>query len=231
MDFVDLVSAISQPRLTKYIQNTSSPNQAIKLYFLNSNISGDIFKAISFLEISLRNRIDNVASSVLNKTNKQWLFDIANGKISDSSDIKNTRSKIKEAIKQSKDGTHDQVLCQLSFGFWCSLFSGYNYVVIGSKILKQLDPQNRASHKTLRKKLHLIRTIRNRIAHQEPVIFNRKHQLSTDQLKALLKDIYWVQSHLYSRKSSQIAFYEQISTDIIKLESFLKKKQKPSGVK
>lgn len=231
MQYDDLVVLSSLPRIHKYLRATnSSENLATKAYFLNIDISGNIFKAISFLEISLRNRINSIAPIVLDTNVNEWLFDITKGKISTSIDFRKTRQKIKEAIKLSKDGTHDQVLCQLSFGFWSSIFSGYNYVVLGSRILKYLHPNKNANPDLLRQKLHSIRTIRNRIAHQEPVIFDRKGQLSSAQLTILLKDIYWVQYYLYSRKLSQIAFYEQIKSDITRLD-LLTKKRKPSGMK
>lgn len=224
MQYGDLIALTSTPRISRYLKNCRNNKQlALRAYFLNIDISGNIFKAISFLEISLRNRINNLAPMVLNLDNKSWLFDIAQGTVSTATEFRDTRKKIKEAIKLSKDRTHNQVLCQLSFGFWSSIFSGYNYLVLGSRILKHLNPNNKVDPAGLRHRLHSIRTMRNRIAHQEPVIFNLKGQFSTDQLKTLLRDIYWVQSYLYSRQLSQIAFYEQIKEDIIKLEALIKK--------
>lgn len=231
MQYDDLVTLTSVPRINKYLRaSNNNQNLATKAYFLNIDISGNIFKAISFLEISLRNRINNLAPIVLNLNKDSWLFDIARGKVSTATELGDTRKKIKEAIKLSKDGTHDQVLCQLSFGFWSSIFSGYNYLILGSRLLKYLNPNKQVNPGLLRRKLHSIRIIRNRIAHQEPVIFDRKGKFSSNQLKILLHDIYWVQVYLYPRKLSQIAFYEQIRADIIRLESCIKKR-KPSGMK
>ena len=231
MQFDDLVTLASRPRINRYLHaSLNDQTLATKAYFLNIDISGNIFKAISFLEISLRNKINIVAPIVLDTKSTQWLFEVASGRVSSSKDFKETRNKIKQAIAISKDGTHDQVVCQLSFGFWCSIFSGFNYLILGSRVLKHLKPSSKVNPDGLRSRLHAIRTIRNRIAHQEPVIFNKKGQFSTEQLKLLLKHIYWVQKYLYSHKLSQIAFYEQIKQDIIRLEK-LEKKRKPSGVK
>ncbi len=231
MQYDDLVTLTSTPRINKYLRaSDNNQNLATRTYFLNIDISGNIFKAISFLEISLRNRINMLAPIVLKLDKNTWLFDLAQGKVSHAIEFSETINKIRTAIKLSKDSTHDQVLCQLSFGFWSSIFSGYNYVILGSRLLKHLNPGKKVNPDLLRQKLHSIRIIRNRIAHQEPVIFNRKGKFSSDQLKILLRDIYWVQVHLYSRKLSQIAFYEQIKADVVRLESCIKKR-KPSGVK
>jgi len=231
MKYDDLLMLTSKPRISKYL-HASNNNQylATKTYFLNIDISGNIFKAISFLEISLRNRINTLAPIVLKSNQNRWLFDIAQGKVSTSTEFNKTRNKIKEAIKLSKDSTHDQTLCQLSFGFWSSIFSGYNYLILGSKLLKYIYPNKQVNPGLIRQKLHSIRVMRNRIAHQEPVIFDRKGKFSSNQLKSLVKDIYWVQAYLYSRKLSQIAFYEQIRSDITRLEVCIKKR-KPSGMK
>lgn len=231
MQYDDLVILTSVPRINKYLRaSNNNQNLATRTYFLNIDISGNIFKATSFLEISLRNRINHLTPIVLDLNKNTWLFDIAQGRVSTATEFGDTRKKIKEAIKMSKDGTHDQVLCQLSFGFWSSIFSGYNYVILGSRVLKYINPDKKVTPDLLRQKLHSIRTIRNRITHQEPVIFDRKGKFSSDQLRILLRDIYWVQVYLYSRKLSQIAFYEQIRADIVRLESCIKKR-KPSGMK
>lgn len=231
MQYSDLVTLVSSPRINRYLYATkNNQNLAVKAYFLNINISGDIFKAISFLEISLRNQINTLIPDILGLDPDKWLIDVQKGKLSTSPDFKNTRRKINEAISLSKDGTHNQILCQLSFGFWCSLFSGYNYVVIGSKIMKSIHTNRAVDPQALRIRLHNIRLMRNRIAHQEPIIFNKKGKFSSDQVKILLKQIYWVQEYFCTRKLSQIAFYEQIKQDIIKIDQ-VSSKQKPSGMK
>lgn len=224
MQYYQLLKLVSQPRLARYLR-ASNGNESLSMqaYFLNMDISGNLFKAISFLEISLRNRINEIVPHATQLKADQWLIELLNKRAPSNPEFNNTKKKIREAIKLSKDETHDQVICQLSFGFWCSLFSGYNYTIIGSRIMKYLHPRRKQEPKELRGKLHKIRTIRNRIAHQEPIIFDTKNHFNSVYLKTILRDIYSVQTYIYSHKFAQIAFYKQIEQDIERLDLIVKK--------
>ena len=72
------------------------------------------------------------------------------------------------------------MVASLSFGFWTYLFTKRNYR-IGGKTLLQIFPNKKKglSQADIYKELTEIREFRNRIAHHEPVCFDKGPVIST----------------------------------------------------
>lgn len=84
------------------------------------------------------------------------------------------------------------MVASLSFGFWTYLFTKRNYR-IGGKTLLQIFPNKKKglSQADIYKELTEVREFRNRIAHHEPVCFDKGAIISTKKARYiydLIKD-------------------------------------------
>lgn len=218
MRFAQLVSITSLPRIGKYYQFLNQDKRkTVQAYFLNVDLSAELFKLFSLFEIAFRNNIDHQISTVL-PFSVNWPQEIAQGKLNKSAGFLSTRKVISEAIKLSKDQSHNQIICQLTFGFWCSLFSGLNFVVLGSRLIKSYYPTKKTDPKNLRKKLHQIRVVRNRIAHHEPIIFNKRNQISPKYIKTTLNNLLWLMNFIDIDTNQLQQFTKRLYKLIEKLE-------------
>jgi len=89
-----------------------------------------------------------------------------------------TRKKIKNTKKElRRPYTHDRLVAALSLGFWVKLFDKLQFRV-GDKTLHKIfvNRPHGINQKTIYKSLVKIRDFRNRIAHLEPICFNRLHK-------------------------------------------------------
>lgn len=170
--------ALSAPRLLRYLNTVGGDkNRALMLYNLNLELSASTLKVISYFEISLRNSIDQGMAGI---HGKDWLIDMAKpGGAFDNEGCKLTRNNICKARNElGKRYTHDKLIAELGFGFWRYIFGRKQYRALGNpnitiilpKALNQLDPNINI---ILFNKLERINEIRNRIAHHEPICFDK----------------------------------------------------------
>lgn len=93
--------------------------------------------------------------------------------------------------------THDKLLAELSFGFWKYLFAGNQFMAAGSTLLAifpNLPPRHSQSH--VYTKLDRINSIRNRVAHHEPICFGLGNTIGTNYARTHFQDIIDVLSWL-----------------------------------
>jgi len=80
--------------------------------------------------------------------------------------------------------THDRLVAELSFGFWNYMFAPIQFLVGGQGLHKiYVNRDKGTSQKQIFNELDEIRNIRNRIAHHEPLCFNSKNLIFTEQTK------------------------------------------------
>ena len=168
-------TAISQPRFLKYYTACgNSRRTALKLYRANIALSQKMYAIIGVFEVILRNSIDR--HFVLLKGNS-WLEDAVQpcGYFDISIGCEDSYHSIQESIhKLGLEYTHDKLITKLSFGFWAYLFSKKQYAAAGSTLLEIFT--NRpfgTNQKTVFRNLIKINDIRNRIAHYEPICFDK----------------------------------------------------------
>lgn len=190
MALADLMSAISHPRLSNYRSffQTSSDMEALGLYQWNEDLSAGLFRALTTLEVVLRNQFHRVLSlhygGVGATHSRDWY---AHLKLSSLS-----AAKVQEVTHKKKAGawvprnpprSPDDVVSKLTFGFWPHLLDvqldTLNAPVLWKNLIPLILPGHRqkspeywkkqASQDQLFARLDLCNELRNRIAHHEPI--------------------------------------------------------------
>jgi hypothetical protein len=143
---------------------------AIALYEWNAQIGAALLEVLGHVEIVLRNALDRSLSAWFSTTSLpgEWyddplnLFD-AYGK----EDVNAARDKLARARKTE---THGRIIAELPFGFWRFLLSRKYQNTLWAQALRHafpgLQPQTRSVVYNI---VDDLSTLRNRIAHHEPI--------------------------------------------------------------
>lgn len=183
--FALLYSIFSKARLETYCTPTDTPQQVLQKYQDNILISQSMLPALHYLEICLRNRLDEAFKIFLRK---DWLINLPKELLispKDHQKIKDIAEKFQREHKRKP--THDDILSQMTFGFWCAFFhKKYDPIIWHRKsILKSTFPNlSRSERKRsfIEPQLLKIKEIRNRIAHHEAVLKNPKRLIESHTL-------------------------------------------------
>lgn len=155
-------------RFARYLEWAGSDRErARRLYTLNTQISEALYTPLQMLEVVLRNRIHAIMSAA---QGERWFE--KDGLLA----VENQRQQLAKAMedirKESKPPTAGRIVAALSFSFWTAMLSP-SYEVLWQISLHRIA--RRENGKGLRRQelagpLTPIRTLRNRIAHHEPII-------------------------------------------------------------
>ncbi len=165
---VIIQQSISEERLSRYmIWSAQDKAEALRLYTLNTKLSESLYTPLQILEITLRNRIHHTMETV---HSAQWLRN------DEMIVFDHQRMQIAEAC-QSLDGagkeiTPGRIIAALSFSFWTSMVAP-EYENLWQKTLHKLAKRKDGkglTRKEFSRPLAKIRTLRNRVAHYEPII-------------------------------------------------------------
>ncbi|HTI08269.1 MAG TPA: hypothetical protein VL832_06920 [Puia sp.] len=133
-----------------------------------------MYAVIGVFEIILRNSIDR--HFVYLKGNN-WLEDAVQpgGYLEVATGCEDSCHAVQECIyKLGLEYTHDQLITKLSFGFWSYQFAKKNFAAAGNTLLEIFPNRSFGiNQKTVFKNLVKINEIRNRIAHYEPICFDK----------------------------------------------------------
>jgi hypothetical protein len=164
-----LVRALSPERLGHYAEIISSDRvRQLELYVWNSALSGALYTPIQGLEIVARNFFHHELS---NHYGDEWYN---NTKIKFIYPYQQKLAQAKETLKkENKSFTPSNIISSLSFGFWVGLLtSKYETSLWRTSLYKAFA--NKPAMPFLRKSVYhdfnLIRNLRNRIAHHEPIL-------------------------------------------------------------
>lgn len=157
-----LEQLLSPSRLTPYLAaRGGSRQEAVTLYDWNTRVGAAFFESIHYLEVGLRNAMDETVSTTLGA-----------GWLSPTSRLLTPRSRKAVVLALHHAGgptaPHGKLVAELPFGFWWSLLADeYN------RRLWQPALQHAFDGPVRRRKLHAelddLRRLRNRIAHHEPI--------------------------------------------------------------
>jgi hypothetical protein len=166
--YANLERAFSSERFARYLAWAGGDcDRAVELYSLNSQISEALYIPLQTLELALRNRIHGVISEAFHD---RWFHD--------EGFLRGDRQpeQLAKAINDIKDGgreaTPGRIVAELTFSFWTAML-GTCYEELWQTTLHRIG--KKPNGKGLRRKdfsgpLTPIRTLRNRIAHHEPII-------------------------------------------------------------
>jgi hypothetical protein len=181
------VNAISKPRLSKYLSVTDGKaGEALKLYLWNSQLSQSLYLGLQTWEILFRNKMN---SFFIFKYGDKWPWNEQADRNFDHSDrrrLKECIERLERDLKPAKPTT-DQVVADLSAGFWVSQ--------LGSNYQAQYGWKANIKFKIFTKNHEITRSdaaaisddllnLRNRVAHHEPIF-----HLPLDEWR---KDMIWL---------------------------------------
>jgi hypothetical protein len=183
-DYSTIKKYLSSSRLQKY-EAVCNANQkrSLKLYQANLRLSQAFYPILSIWEIVLRNAINERLITHFN--DPDWLRTQVNGFMSDPAltyydkhkkkHVQNTYLKnctIDAKKKVGHNANPNKIVADLRLGFWVALFDKVTFKVLKGcplQIFAQLPTGVNRSN--VFAKISHIRDFRNRIYHNEPVIF------------------------------------------------------------
>lgn len=163
-----LEMALSLERFGRYLDWASGDrSRAIELYTLNTLISESLYTPLQMLEVALRNRIHAVMTEAVNES---WFHEP--GLLLGEWQPEQLAKAIQDIEANKKEATPGRIVAALTFSFWTAMF-GKDYETLWQTTLHKIG--RKPDGKGLRRKdfsgpLAQIRSLRNRIAHHEPVI-------------------------------------------------------------
>lgn len=191
MRYEEFEHFISEKRLRRYVAACGgNTRKAMTLYRYNVELAQSMFAIIGLFEVALRNAIDRQLISLFGN---EWLKDSVMP--SDIFNIPNAH-KTCEIITNAynrlrRDGlySHTKLLAEMEFGVWKYMFSPVQYRQTGKCLLRIFPnrPKSSASAQYnpsyVFNELDKINTLRNRIAHHEPICFpTRRDEIYTDYI-------------------------------------------------
>lgn len=205
--FSELEEALSLERFSRYLLwGGGDRARALDLYALNTRISESLYTPMQMLEVSLRNRIHAVMTHIAGET---WFLD--ESLLLGDHQERQLAVAIADLEREGKDSNPSRIVAALTFSFWTAML-GKPYETLWQEGLHQIG--RRQDGKGLRRKdfstpLGQIRTLRNRIAHHEPILYwrlERKHN-------AILEVTEWLSPSAAAWCQQHSRFYEEWPQD------------------
>lgn len=181
---------LSSERLGTYLHRlkTRSLTHALTLYIWNAEVSGAFLLPQHVCEVAIRNAVSEVLSSVYGSA---WPW--ASGferSLPDPATGFSLRRELHAARNKARTNNTCMVVAELKFAFWIRLFSQRFESRLWGPHIHRLFPglpssmSVRQCRETLHRELECVRSIRNRIAHHEPIFarnlladYERMHRL------------------------------------------------------
>ncbi len=183
-----VAAALSPERLKPHLAATNGDLPgALRLYEWNLAASGAVYEALGIVEVVLRNAV-SARLTVWHGDRAGYWYDDPRGVLSGFAreDIAAARRRVRKLRRPETPG---RVVAELNFGFWKFLFAKRYEATLWTGYLRHafpnLQPQNRA---TVYRALDELHTMRNRIAHHEPI---RTRDLKADTL-AIYRLLDWI---------------------------------------
>lgn len=156
-------AVLSEPRFMPYLTAAGgNAEAAVDLEWWNLEVAAAFVVPLNRLELALRNALHRSLTTRFSRPD-WWRSAPLN---------ENGRRKIAEAKQnlarlQRRPEAPDDVVAQLTFGFWVSLLSGRYHRTLWTPALHRVFP--RAQRGALHQDYDNVRVLRNRIMHHEPI--------------------------------------------------------------
>jgi hypothetical protein len=188
-----LRAALSDERFATYLDVCNNDERdALRLYTWNTAVAAAFYGPLQACEVALRNAVDDALGFRYGHT---W-FD--NSTIMRGAELRMARDARDRIQRAGKTATPGRVIAELGFGYWVGLFArSYDQTLWRSAFYEKFHP--RPKRHDLFERLDRLRTLRNRVAHHEP-IFQRNlrddYERITDVLEQLSPKVRgWVDRH------------------------------------
>lgn len=186
MNFSELEAILSKNRLARYLKSSNGDeSKAILLYQKNVVLSKEFFAVINYFEIALRNKIDECYT---HQFGQDWIKrSIEPAGFFNGQSTQRSAVVIRDKIQILGNNYHHlNLLTLMDFGFWRYLFAAPQFFAAGAILLSIFPNKPRSNkkinynHKVVFNYLSAINGIRNRIAHHEPLCFQKGENPNID---------------------------------------------------
>lgn len=185
---ITVMQALSEPRMSTYLTATGDDEaRAIDLYTWNARVSAALMVPAHLAEVTTRNAAHESLTAVYGD---HWPWDRTfAGSLPDGGGRGYSPRRDLE-LTRSKYSTSGKVIADLKFVFWEKLFTARHDERLWSPRVNSLFPGSTVTAKEtrdrIRQDLEVIRRLRNRIAHHEP-IFTRNLRRDLDMILHLIQ--------------------------------------------
>jgi hypothetical protein len=155
---------LSQERFDTYRKWASGDDAlAVRLYTYNVQLSAALYGPLHMLEVALRNVADKQLTTAFGAT---WIDQATVLKETYQQDCVTTaRATLR---REGKAATHAQIVAELNYGFWSSLFGHKSHHLWGT--LRPIFQAKGVQRSAIAGQLRELRILRNRVAHYEPIL-------------------------------------------------------------
>lgn len=155
----------SEPRLAPYLQAAKGDApRAAALYWWNIKVSQAFYLPLGRLEVAVRNALHSELRARYERAD--WWFAAP---LTENSSRLVEQAWSKCARRGCSKPSADDVVAQLSFGFWVALISKAYDRGLWVPTLHKAFPNYSGRRDQLHRSLDTMRLLRNRIGHQEPI--------------------------------------------------------------
>ncbi len=189
--------SLSPERLETYLDEVGGNRiKAVRLYTWNTAISAAFYGPLQALEVALRNAMNHELARVYGQA---W-YDNQKAGLDDNclSQIKREKEYLR---KNNFPANPPQMIASLSFGFWVSLLgrgsliantkANYEMTLWRPALRPAFPHTKRLTRAHIHERLKFLKTLRNRIAHHEPIF---RRQLEKDY-EDILEITSWIVPH------------------------------------
>lgn len=228
MKYKEFENIISAQRMRKYLVACGGDTKkAMTLYRYNLELSKEMFTVISCFEVALRNRIDNV---LVNHLGNEWLKDsiLRGGIFNVDTRVANTKKIIEKAynglLKEGKY-SHHKLLAEMEFGIWKYMYAAPQYALTGNVLLDVFPNKPKTTvniqfdNSYVFRELDYINKLRNRIAHHEPICFNKNQNLDLTYVKNRHSRMIWLLQWMNIDSASLLYGLDHIDKIVKKIEA------------
>lgn len=229
MNYLEIKKYLSAARLIHYEQACYNHHRKVlKVYQANLKLSQAFYPLLSLFEVVLRNALNEELTRHF--SDSEWLKNQLNQFMSDplltyihpQTNKSRTNDFLKSSVTKILRRTNGnisqgKIIADLNLGFWTELFELTHYKILQGtpiKIFTKLPPA--VNRKTINQKLERIRNFRNRVYHNEPIIFDTDQSSRTifslknaEEVYADMKDIFmWLGIDFYewTKKINNVEF-------------------------
>lgn len=162
-----ICQVLSLPRFAPYLTKTHGDlDAAVRLYWWNVKVSAAFYTPLHCLELTLRNAMHEQLKIGFDRQDWWAVTPLhPNGQRMVVAAIGNV------AARRGRDYKADDIVAELSFGFWVSLLSrgaGYDRT-LWVPVLHRAFPYYRGNRAPLHENFVTMQRLRNRIMHHEPI--------------------------------------------------------------
>ncbi|MEV7772224.1 hypothetical protein [Kitasatospora sp. NPDC086791] len=161
--------SLSGPRLQTYATAAGGQSAAIRLYWWNIEVSAAFYGPLHCLEVALRNALHDALKRKFGRPD--W-WSIAPLDADGARLVTDAQAKCGRRISH-RPTTADDVVAELSFGFWVKLLSKRYDRTFWVPALHRAFPHGSGRRDALHRQFTTMMLLRNRISHHEPIHHRR----------------------------------------------------------